>query len=166
MWRMLVLVLVLALLGCSDTGSLRMGEPLPSLRFPDRQSGELVTLPDALSAVPTLLSFRTLGCRFCENDLAVLAQLQREFGAQLQILAINVGFELEDVDRFLADQPVNYSILVDESGESMRRLGLVGLPMTVLMDAEGRVAHKLFGELQLDRLRALLRQMLAGEAAA
>jgi hypothetical protein len=64
-----------------------------------------------------------------------------------------------EVERFCELWGIKGPILVDESAEYARRLGVRGVPTNILVDGEGIVRG--FGLVRLDELEAAVAELLA-----
>jgi hypothetical protein len=64
-----------------------------------------------------------------------------------------------EVERFCELWGINGPILVDESAEYARRLGVRGVPTNILVDGDGIVRG--FGLVRLDELEAAVADLLA-----
>ena len=65
-----------------------------------------------------------------------------------------------EVERFCELWGINGPILVDESAEYARSLGVRGVPTNILVDGDGIVRG--FGLVRLDELEAAVAELLAG----
>ena len=79
----------------------------------------------------------------------------------IAMLAINVGEDEDTVFTFTADYPVDFTLLLDESGVVVEAWGVLGLPTTLVVDPQGRIVYRAVGgrawddPVLLDRVRAL-----------
>ena len=62
-----------------------------------------------------------------------------------------------DAERFVREQQVVFTTILDLDGEVAAAVGGRGLPVTVAFDREGRMAGRFFGELTEESLESLLR---------
>ena len=70
-------------------------------------------------------------------------------GKGFVVLAIHVGPSLKNVEKFLATTPVSLKILINED-ISLPGWRVTGLPVTYLVDREGRLIAWALGERQWD----------------
>lgn len=71
---------------------------------------------------------------------------QRHKGKDLRIVAINAGQDKAAINAFIAKVGFTYPALLDETSDIARRYGVVGLPTTYFIDAQGVVRGKIVGE--------------------
>jgi peroxiredoxin len=57
----------------------------------------------------------------------------------LVILGVNEDTTRADMEKYLAERPVSFPILIDQKNELMNKLGVRALPTTILI-ADGKVA--------------------------
>jgi len=97
-----------------------------------------------------VLNFWATWCLPCLRELPLFDELQRTYAeAGLQVVGIAIDNH-EDVERFLAEHPVGFPILLGdaEAIELSRRLGnrVQGLPFTVIFDPRGKRVYARSGE--------------------
>lgn len=78
----------------------------------------------------------------------------------IELLAINVGEDLDRVFLFLADYPVEFPILFDQDSAVLEHWPVKGLPTTFVLDGQGRIVYRAIGGREWDDPE-LLRQVRA-----
>jgi peroxiredoxin len=80
----------------------------------------------------------------------------------LQIIGISLDDEVQPVRAFYQEFKMNYPVAVGDAGLAERYGGILGLPVTFLIDCDGRIAVKHAGEVDVamieQEIRALLQQ--------
>ena len=75
----------------------------------------------------------------------------RKLGEQpVAWIAINVGEDREAVTAFSADYPIDFTVLLDQSGKVSQSWQVTGMPTTFIIDRQGYVAHKIVGKREWD----------------
>ena len=98
-----------------------------------------------------LLNFWATWCPPCVKELPSMSRLNSRIGSeQFSILAIDVGEQQQDVEKFLKDIPVNYPVLIDSEGDSVYNWNLLAFPTSFLLDKKGQIRYGLFGGLEWD----------------
>ena len=94
-----------------------------------------------------LVNFWATWCAPCREEMPELDALNIEMGDRLQVLTIATGRNrMEGIKDFYAEISLqSLPILLDPRGELARSMGVVGLPVTVLLDPEGREVARLTG---------------------
>ena len=86
-----------------------------------------------------LVDFWASWCPPCRDELAHLARLEKE-NPELVVLAVNVDHERERVEGFGRRNKLPRHVLLDPAGRIAARYAPPGMPWTVLVDRDGRVA--------------------------
>lgn len=106
-----------------------------------------------------LLNFWATWCAPCRKEIPLLIQAQNEYGDQgLQIVGLAVD-EPQPVRQFAEKYGINYPLLVDamkvvKIQDALQ--GGAGLPVSILIDRQGRVRERVVGEMDQARLEQLL----------
>jgi cytochrome c biogenesis protein CcmG, thiol:disulfide interchange protein DsbE len=124
------------------------GEALPEVtvvEFGDDRPVELASLRG-----PMVLNLWASYCTPCRREMPVLQDFHEQYGDEVEV----VGLDYQDPQRAKAEQLVadtgaTYRLLADEGGDvnGVDPLpNIQGLPLTVLVDEDGRVAFLEYGE--------------------
>lgn len=156
-----VLLLCLLAAACgSSFPSLERGKPVPDVTLPG-MSGESVTLPAALRGQVVLIHFWADWCPLCIEELQGSSALARRYRqAGLSVVAVNLEQTPQQVTALLERLDLGYPVLFDRQGEAARRYGVSGLPMSYLIDREGRLQRRIVGAMSSWELEQLVKQML------
>ncbi len=87
-------------------------------------------------------------CGPCRREMPHLAKLQELYGGdQFEVVALSVDLKgAEASAAFLKEiKADNLALYVDKTTKAMRKLGAIGLPLTVLVDRNGREIGRLLG---------------------
>ncbi len=111
-----------------------------------------------------VINFWATWCAPCRREIPMLIDLQKEYdGRNVQVIGIAVDF-MEDVQRYAAETPFNYPVLVGEQEaiDVAQQFGVdfVGLPFTVFTAPDGRVVDVHTGELLHEDAVASLQKAL------
>lgn len=111
-----------------------------------------------------LVVFWATWCPYCRRHNSRIEQLFREVDpARLQILGVAVDRDARLVREHVQGQGLGFPITVDEAGDLRRRFTERRvLPMTCLVDAQGRISLRIPGEMSADDVRALGARATAG----
>jgi thiol-disulfide isomerase/thioredoxin len=113
-----------------------------------------------------LLNFWATWCAPCRKEMPMLDALEAEFGGDdFAVVTVATGRNsVQGVRRFFEEVGVtNLPILLDPQQELAREMGVFGLPITVILDREGREIARLRGEAdwQSDSAKSIVSALLA-----
>ncbi|MDP5308051.1 TlpA disulfide reductase family protein [Paracoccus spongiarum] len=138
--------------------------PLPGTTFTDPE-GNTHALSDYRGKV-VLLNFWATWCAPCREEMPSLDALQAEMGGDdFQVVPVATGRNApEKIDRFFAETGVTtLPVLLDPRQQLARDMGVLGLPVSVLIDREGREVARLLGDADWasEAAKAVIRQLTA-----
>ncbi|QFY88350.1 TlpA family protein disulfide reductase [Magnetovirga frankeli] len=121
----------------------------PGFRLPDRKE-RLRSKTDYAGRV-VLLNFWASWCPPCRKEFPSLERLQRRFSdAPFSVLAVTVADSPADVEGFLAGREPPFDVLIDTSEGTAKAYRAAGVPVTYLLDRQGRLLAGKAGELDWD----------------
>jgi thiol-disulfide isomerase/thioredoxin len=127
------------------------GQPAPSLKLKS-EDGKVVAL-DAFRGKPVLLDFWATWCGPCVAALPKLAQIYQEAKDKgLVLLTVDQDEEANTAADFLAKKGYAWPNFHDGDGEIEKLVGRSGIPRTMLVDAQGKIAYDAEG-MEEDELR-------------
>ncbi|TRD23280.1 TlpA family protein disulfide reductase [Palleronia caenipelagi] len=108
--------------------------------------GDEVRLSD-YAGTPLVLNFWATWCAPCREEMPDLDAMQRDRDGALEVLTIATGRNsVEGIEEFFADESItDLPVLLDPKQVAARQMAVLGLPVTVLVDAEGREVARLTG---------------------
>ncbi|QND64686.1 TlpA family protein disulfide reductase [Mesorhizobium loti] len=125
--------------------------PVPEIRFADG-AGQPRTLADFSGRV-ILLNIWATWCAPCRKEMPTLDRLQAEIGGpDFEVVALSMDRGGPDkVKKFFTEIGIEHLALsIDTSAKAMFTLGAPGLPMTLLIDGEGKEIGRLIGPAEWD----------------
>lgn len=136
----------------------RMG---PDFQLPDG-SGKLFSLSQFRGRV-VLVNFWATWCAPCRTEIPMLAELQRDYGSRgLVVLGLAVDDSGWSVVRpFAETAEINYPVMIADSKITDLFGGLKAVPMTFIIDKQGRVAAVHAGLCQKSEYQADIEAVLS-----
>jgi len=140
-------------------------KPAPPFSLPNA-SGHEVSL-DAHRGEVVVLNFWATWCHGCKQELPWFVRFEKEYGSRgMTVIGASTDADgWKSVTPYLKKKPLNYPVVIaDEALTSAYGLG--AMPMTVLIDRQGRIAATYTGV--VDRaacdsaIQSLLRETAAG----
>jgi thiol-disulfide isomerase/thioredoxin len=102
-------------------------------------------------------------CGPCHSGQATLNHLADAYQAKgVRFLAIAIQDTRPRALRFARTSRITYPVLLDPSGTIAQRLQVPAMPVTVILDRDGRIAARLDGQLARRTLSARLDALLSG----
>lgn len=141
-------------------------QPVPELSF-QNADGQPRTLGDFAGKV-VLLNIWATWCAPCRKEMPTLDRLQAELGGpDFEVVALSVDRKGSEVVRKFFDEIgiKHLALNIDTSSKAMFALGAVGLPLTLLIDREGREVGRVIGPAEWDspEVVAFIRDRIAAK---
>jgi len=134
-------------------------KPAPPFIRTDIQ-GRLVDI-SALKGHVVLLSFWATWCQPCQAEMPRFIDWQSRYGPQgLQVVGVSMDDGDAPVRALTPQRGINYTILMGDANLARLYGGIMGLPVTFLIDRQGRIAARFKGEANLDTMERTLRRLL------
>jgi len=150
--RWLIVISILIALGAGfwfalpeAPGTIGEGDQITDLNLPDLQ-GSMQTLP---KGEIILLNFWATWCPPCRKEIPSMVKLHKKLSSQgLRIVAVSVDKNLDDLENFVSEHQMPFMVLHDADSIAARQYGVFRFPETFLIDRQGRVRHRLVGEVE------------------
>jgi thiol-disulfide isomerase/thioredoxin len=121
------------------------GKPTPPLALQDL-AGKHVDLASLRGRV-VLVNFWATWCEPCIAEMPSISKLEeKQQGKPFEVLAVNYGESRGKIESFLRKSGVKVHVLLDPDQKAADEWGAKGLPMSFLVDANGKVRYWVFGE--------------------
>ncbi|SMX43080.1 TlpA family protein disulfide reductase [Octadecabacter ascidiaceicola] len=152
--------------------ALRTGDMMKLQFGADRGSDVVFTHEDgsdltlaAFEGQYVLLNFWATWCAPCRKEMPHLSELQDEFGGDdFQVVTVATGLNQRPaMERFLDEIGVdNLPLHTDNNSALARDMGVVGLPVTLIMDPQGQEVARLIGDADWasESAKTILRELL------
>lgn len=141
------------------TGASLVGKKAPELTRKDLNGSE-VSLR-SLHGKVVLLNFWATWCAPCQLEMPIFAKWQQQYGPRgLQIVGISMDDEAAPARRIVKKLKVNYPTAMGDAQLGERYGGVLGLPLTYLIDRNGIVRVRFDGETDPGKIEKQLRLLL------
>jgi peroxiredoxin len=111
---------------------------------------------------PVIINFWATWCPPCRAELPSMNRAwQKIKDEDIAMIAINVGEDEDTIFAFSGEYPIDFTVLLDESGEEINKWPIKGLPTTFVLDPEGKIVYQAVGgrewddDALLDKVREL-----------
>ena len=142
-------------------GVTRIGKPAPQMTFTTFQGGSM-DLREQLGR-PVVVNFWASWCGPCRQEAIVLEKLWQAYGDK-GVVFIGVDIQDSDADAraFISEFGVTYPNGMDNGGRISIDYGVIGIPVTFLIDREGIVARRWVGSVRQSQITPWLDELVAG----
>ena len=100
---------------------------------------------------PVILNFWATWCPPCREEIPSMNRAWKKVKDEgIEMIAINVGEDEDTIFAFTAEYPIDFQVLLDESGEMMKKWPVKGLPTTFILDIRGHIVYRATGGREWD----------------
>jgi thiol-disulfide isomerase/thioredoxin len=132
-----------------DVGGMLRDAPMQGLSGPSRLLSEY-------RGKPLIINVWASWCGPCRQEMASLERLSRHYaGTQFTVIGISTDDYPEPAKSFLQKSGTTFSHFIDTRLLLENMLGANRIPLTVLVDAKGRVLGKYYGTKEWDSPEAI-----------
>jgi thiol-disulfide isomerase/thioredoxin len=115
----------------------------------------------SLRSKVVLLNFGATWCAPCLVEMPVFAKWQQQYGSQgLRVVGISMDDDSTSVRRILSKMKLNYPIAMGDAALGESYGGVLGLPLTLLIDRKGVVRAQIQGETDVNTIEKQLKPLL------
>lgn len=117
----------------------------------------------ALRGKVVYLDFWASWCGPCRKSFPWMNEMHAKFKDQdLVIIGINLDADKAPIKKFLDKTPANFVIAYDPEGAVAQSYGLVGMPVSYLIDRDGNIidTHIGFRQSEIDKMQKKIEQAL------
>ena len=123
--------------------------PTPPLKLQDLQ-GKTHDLNDYKGSV-VLVQFWATYCTPCRKEMPSMNKLMSKMGdVPFKILAVDMGESKPEVTAFVNQVKPEFTILMDEEGQSIGAWKVFAAPSNFIIGPEGKIRYTLFGGVEWD----------------
>ncbi|MBE6969684.1 MAG: TlpA family protein disulfide reductase [Ruminococcaceae bacterium] len=136
--------------------------PAPDFTVYDAE-GNAVRLSD-FKGKPVVLNFWASWCGPCKSEMPDFNEVWQEYGDDVQFMMINMtdGYQetMEKASAYMEGQGFDFPVYYDSEQNAAVVYGVMSIPTTFLIDAEGRAVGWAAGAIAGDVLRDAIRTMM------
>lgn len=170
MKRILILAIIIAVLTAGCTEKSQVAPETTTEQQEQSQSANAIIAPDFeletldgttvklhdLRDKNVILNFWATWCGFCVIEMPDLEKLQEKYKDEdLLVLAINVGESKEDVAKFVAENNLNLTVVLDKNMAVSNNYGIRSFPTTIAVNKKGEAVRGYVGMLSYEQMELL-----------
>ncbi|MBT2754862.1 thiol-disulfide oxidoreductase ResA [Mesobacillus foraminis] len=129
-----------------DIQRVEVGKTAPDFALVD-MNGEKHKLSD-YRGQGVFLNFWATWCKPCEREMPYIDHQYNNFKDQgVKVLTVDVGESRVAVNKFIERHNLSFPVMIDSDGQVQTAYGIDPLPITFLIDKDGKVVRSHTGEL-------------------
>ena len=98
-----------------------------------------------------ILNFWATWCPPCRSEMPSMETLYQRFKNRgLEILAVDLGEDRDEVQQFINSNRYTFPVLLDAGGKASTQYGVSAIPTTYILDKEGKIIGKIVGSIRWD----------------
>jgi len=118
-------------------------------------TGGVASLPDFKGRI-VILNFWATWCPPCRAEMPSMENLYQRFKDQgLEILAVDIGEDINTVRRFIQNNKYTFPVLLDTNNKVSNVYGIEAIPTTYILDREGKIIARVVGSISWDTPQAV-----------
>ncbi|MGH9913876.1 MAG: TlpA family protein disulfide reductase, partial [Pyrinomonadaceae bacterium] len=112
-----------------------------------------------------LVNFWATWCIPCRQEIPAFNAMTKELGPQgLEVVGIAADDTVSDIVNFQGDLKQDYHLVLGEQNVKSKFGGILGLPVTFVIDREGRIRQRFDGERNRASFEAAIKPLLNEDA--
>ncbi|MHC8441206.1 MAG: peroxiredoxin family protein [Candidatus Eutrophobiaceae bacterium] len=157
-WRVLIVCLLMGAVWAYIGGGRLVEAPNFTASTLDMES---ISMQERLGK-PTLITFWSVTCIPCVNEIPELSALHRKFSdSGFSVIGISMSYDkLKDIKRLRSKKNIPYPLIYDDNRHLQKLFGgIKGTPTTFLIDPKGKIARKFSGGIARSQHHKLIEEI-------
>lgn len=122
--------------------------------------GEVTDLASVVDGKPTMINMFSQSCTACRTEMPALERLHKAIGDEVQVVGVNLGDSASGTADLVKKTGVTYRIVRDPKLRLVTPLNITAQPMTLWVDAQGRITGHRYGALTDTEMRLAMKNYL------
>jgi len=116
---------------------------------------------ETLRGKVVLVNFWATWCPYCRHEMPDMERFYQDYrGRGFEILALAQDEDSETVRQFMAKEGYPFPVAMAQAEQAAALGGVSRLPTSFIIDKQGRVRHKVSGQVHYARLEELVKPLL------
>jgi len=147
-FALLISLSCISLTANATPGEVRVGEILRDMPM-QGLTGDSLLLSN-YRGKPLIINVWASYCGPCLSEMGSLERLQKRYSKDVNVIGISIDDYPDRANAFLRKAKTTFPHYIDHKLKLENMLGANSIPLTLLIDAEGRVLHKIRGAREWD----------------
>lgn len=105
--------------------------------------GKNFNLDEILGKKTIMLIFFATWCPYCRDEVPELKELSNAYKDKgVEIIAIDIKESEQKIKSFIAENKINYKVLMDTDGKVARMYKVVGIPHAIIIDKDKNIRFR------------------------
>lgn len=152
-----VTVVVASLAACGGGGD-GGADALPDVEITPLAGGDPISLADIDG--PAVVNLWATWCVPCRKEIPDFEAVHQARGDEVRFVGINIAEDAAKATEFLDEVGATYDQYLDPQGFVSTELEATNMPVTVVIDADGRISTRHLGAMDQDALDAAIDEAL------
>lgn len=137
-----------------------LNEALPNLAF-TTLDGRMGTL-ESLRGKVVLINFWATWCPYCRKEMPAMQRFYRDYQARgLEVIAFSIEDDAAVVAQFMRKEGYTFAAALADTQVQQAFGPISQVPVSMIIDRNGRLRHKIKGQVYYGRLEDLISPLLA-----
>jgi len=124
--------------------SIIVGQVPPDFTLTDMEGNEF-TLSEMAGNKPVVIDFWATWCGWCITGFPNLVEFTADYGDEVEVVGVGVWMDpetikVDDIVAFKEEHGLNFRLLLNWESDLAEKYFVNGIPMTVVVDKDGKVA--------------------------
>ena len=137
--------------------------PAPDLVLEDLRARDSSIGIDDFRGRPLVVNFFASWCGPCRREMPALQSVYEDVDGKVAFLGIDNRDIRRDALDLVRETGVRYRLAFDPEGDAARAFGVLAMPTTVFVSAEGEMVDRVFGEMSEEQLRRTIQGLFGVE---
>ena len=163
--KILTILIAFTIFGCNNETPIDaktqaiLGTPAPAFEITGF-TGNTINL-EKHKGKPIVINFWASWCMPCQKEAEDLENVYKFFkNRQVQFIGIASDDKEVDARKFIEEYKITYPNGMDENKDVSKKYSVLTLPITFIIDRDGKIAFKKIGKIDEDRLKKEIRKVL------
>jgi peroxiredoxin len=125
----------------------------------ENMEGDLKSIEDYMGKI-IFLNFWSGSCSLCVEELSVLDGFYRENQKETVVIAVNLGEEKQEVDKFIENNNISYPVLLDLQKKVADIYRIQSTPTTYIIDKKGIIRNIHLGPMDRSKMETYQQEAL------